>query len=201
MEQFGVIVFFLIIVGLNQLSLRRITDIVVNNPQEPLNDVLHSMIPEWMVEYQEYTDWFPILVIVIFGICDKLEHSIDFIRLLGILYLLRMISYNMTLIPSPDVNCKKTEPDTFLRGLLYNIWEEGCGDLIFSGHTMCMVLASMFLYNYCFLNNPIIAGLLVMYNILGIFVIVGSRMHYSVDALMATIVTILLGQNYFLSNR
>jgi hypothetical protein len=181
---------------LTKATTRRVTQKILETHREPLEDILHSSLPEWVAEYQEYTDWFPTMAIIMFIICDKFSHALDFIWLMGILYLLRLISFSITIVPSPDMHCN-TEPDTALRGVFHQFWQEGCGDLIFSGHTMSMVLASLFIWKYCFPGNYMVAGALVMYNVMGMLLIIGTRMHYTVDVFIATIITVLLTRNYF----
>lgn len=187
----GTIVFFVVVFILTKISTVRVTMKVSEDPREPLEDVIHSALPEWVAEYQEYTDWFPTMAVVLFVIFDRFEHALEFIWLLGILYFLRLVSYSVTIVPNPDANCNKS-PDTALRGVFHQVWQEGCGDLIFSGHTMCMVLASLFVCRYCFPGNPVVAGALVAYNVAGMLLIVGTRMHYTVDVFIATVVTVLL---------
>ena len=203
----GTILFFLSVVAVTQLSLRRVTRIVTDEPREPLRDLLHSVLPEWLSEYHEYVDWFPMLVIGLLAILDRFVHAVEFIWLLGILFLLRVISYNLTILPSPEKACKNQwdhEPETYLRRVLNIMWQEGCGDLMFSGHTVCMVLGSLFICKYCCVGNYLAYGTLIAYNILGMVLIVGTRMHYSVDVFMAAVVTILVfvsKNNFFLSTQ
>ena len=86
---------------------------------------------------------------------------------------------------------KNNEPNTMLRGILNIIYQEGCNDLIFSGHTSMMVMSSLFLSYYC-LNSPLANLLLIIYNIIGFIVIIGTRLHYSVDVFIASVVNVLL---------
>lgn len=202
MERIGKVLFFIGVVIVTQVTLRRVTRMVTEEPREPLRDLLHDVLPEWLSEYHEYVDWFPVLVIGLLAILDKFAHAVEFVWLLGILFLLRVIAYNLTILPNPNSLCKNQwdhEPETYLRRVLNTMWQEGCGDLMFSGHTVCMVLGSLFLWKYCCGGNYLAYGTLIVYNILGMVLIVGTRMHYSVDVFMAAVVTILvfLSENNF----
>lgn len=189
------IVFFICVFLLTQLSLRHVSGVVTTEPKEPLLDLYHTHIPEEAIGYQEYSDWIPVSVIVLFVVLDKLEHATEFMFLLSIIYLLRVISFSLTILPSPTQECKQeweSKPETMLRGILNLFYQEGCGDLVFSGHTSCMVMATLFLYKYCFPGNLMAALGLLMYNIIGAITIIGTRLHYSVDVFIASVISVLL---------
>ena len=78
-----------------------------------------------------------------------------------------------------------------------------CGDMIFSGHTVFLVLCGMIVHTYCRrseLNTPFTRRFPFVLNLiraviyvgigLGVFAIVGTRLHYTLDVLIATGVTI-----------
>ena len=115
--------------------------------------------------------------------------------MISLIYLMRAISFSMTILPSPSVDCKcewEDEPETFLRKVLNLFYQEGCSDLIFSGHTSMMLMSTYFLIYYCLPNSLMAQLFLVVYNIIGVYVIIGCRLHYSVDSYIATIITTLL---------
>ncbi|CAI5721880.1 unnamed protein product [Peronospora effusa] len=77
-----------------------------------------------------------------------------------------------------------------------------CGDMIFSGHAVFLVLCCMFAKTYCVrseLNTPFtrrfpyVLWMIRYYNYIlsacGIFAIVGTRLHYTLDVLIAIYIT------------
>lgn len=192
------ILLFICSFTMTQLSLRCVTEIARETKLDtPLPDIYHRALPHTMREYHEYADWMPIIPLFLFIFLDRFKNAGIFLFLIGILYLMRAISFSLTVLPSPETNCKcewEHEPETFLRKILNFIYQEGCNDLIFSGHTAMMLMSSLFLSWYCsdVYNNIFAKLLLVLYNILGVIVIIGTRLHYSVDTYISTIITTLL---------
>ena len=191
-----ILVFFI-----TQLSLRMVTQIVKDkNLNTPLPDIYHGVLPISLREWHEYSDWFPALPLMLFIILDKFKNAVDFLMMVGILYLIRVISFSLTVLPPPDPNCKcdwEEKPKTLLRKVLNLIYQEGCADLIFSGHTSIMLMSTLFIIYYYFPNNLLVKFLLVLFNIFGCMVIIATRLHYSVDVFMATIITTLLFFHHF----
>ncbi len=190
------ILFFIFVFMITQLSLRCVTNVVRNyDVVTPLPDIYHSVLPNEMRNYHEYSDWMPVIPLVLFIILDKFQHSGEFIFLLALVYIIRFISFSLTVLPSPSRDCKcewENKPDTFLRKTLNLFYQEGCNDLIFSGHTSMMLLSSLFLSWYVFPHNRTALVTIVIYNIIGVIVIIGTRLHYSVDVFIATIICTLL---------
>ena len=115
--------------------------------------------------------------------------------LVGIVYLLRAISFSVTILPSPSTHCKcewEDEPETFLRSLLNIIYQEGCNDLIFSGHTSMMVMSSLYLVHYYLYESKLCMFLILIYNIIGALIIIGTRLHYTTDVFLASVINVLL---------
>jgi hypothetical protein len=188
------LIFFIFIFIFTKLSLRYVTDIAEEKKlNEPLPDYFHNFLPESMRNWHEYSDWIPIIPLFLFLYIDKLKHLNEFLFLICIIFLIRFISYSITVLPSPSKSCKcewEVEPETNLRKLLNIMYQEGCNDCIFSGHTSIMVMSSLFLINYIlpFSLNWII----IIYNIIGSIIIIGTRLHYSVDVFIAFVINILL---------
>lgn len=192
----AIVVLFICVFVFTQLSLRYVTDVARKEKlHAPLPDLYHQALPEHMRNWHEYSDWMPIIPMSMFLLLDKGRHSMEFLFLVAIVYLLRAISFSITVLPSPSTHCKcewEDEPETMLRSFLNLLYQEGCNDLIFSGHTSMMVMSSLFLCYY-YLNKSIFSQLLiVVYNIIGFIVIIGTRMHYSTDVFLATVINVLL---------
>jgi len=196
-ENISVIVLFVCVFVFTQLSLRCVTEVARTEKLNiPLPDLYHQALPENMRDWHEYSDYIPIIPLSLFIITDRGKNSFKFLLLTAIIYLIRAISFSITVLPSPSVKCKcewekNNEPNTMLRGILNIIYQEGCNDLIFSGHTSMMVMSSLFLSYYC-LNSPLANLLLIIYDIIGFIVIIGTRLHYSVDVFIASVVNVLL---------
>eukprot|EP00929_Paragymnodinium_shiwhaense_P078906 TRINITY_DN40950_c0_g1_i1.p1 TRINITY_DN40950_c0_g1~~TRINITY_DN40950_c0_g1_i1.p1 ORF type:complete len:343 (+),score=8.56 TRINITY_DN40950_c0_g1_i1:58-1086(+) len=124
--------------------------------------------------------------------------------LTGFISLFRSLTVQCTVLPNPDLNCKPVlkSPD--------NVWLEAfwvmiqidttCQDVLFSGHTCCIALACL-MWGYYAPYAPLRASesgrmskwcvhkiLAALYLLVGMFVIVGSRFHYTDDVLIGAFV-------------
>lgn len=192
----AVSVFFVTVFIMTQMSLRSVTDLArEKNMDSPLPDIYHTVLPTKMREWHEYADWLPIIPLVMFLAIDRFKNAGDFITMISLIYLMRAISFSLTVLPSPDTSCKcewEDTPNTFLRSILNILYQEGCNDLIFSGHTSMMLMSSLFIMYYYLQGKYLQQFMLIMFNCIGVFVIIGTRLHYSVDVFIATIITTLL---------
>lgn len=197
-----VIILFICVFLFTQLCLRYVTDIAKTEElHKPLPDIYHNALPESMREWHEYSDFMPIVPLVLFHLLDKLNHFYEFWILASIIYLMRAICFSLTVLPSPSRTCKceweeGNEPETPLRQFLNIIYQEGCNDNIFSGHTSMMVMSSLFLVTYIVPNSILCKLLLLIYNIIGFIIIIGTRLHYSVDCFLASVINVLLFYAY-----
>lgn len=195
-KKVAIVVFFVTSFIITQFSLRHVTKIARDHRlDEPLPDAFHKILPRELRKYHEYSDWVPLVPLLSFFLVDKFQHIWDFLLLVSIIYIIRAISFSLTVLPSPSTECKcewEYEPETFLRKVLNFFYQEGCNDLIFSGHTSVMVLSSLFLCWYYFSGKYLAMSGILLYNIFGILVIIGTRLHYSVDTFIATVVCTLL---------
>ncbi|CAH0515802.1 unnamed protein product [Peronospora belbahrii] len=84
-----------------------------------------------------------------------------------------------------------------------------CGDMIFSGHAVFLILCCMFARTYCVRSEfstpftrrfPSVLWMIRYYNYIlsafGIFAIVGTRLHYTLDVLIAIYITIQVWLTY-----
>ena len=191
-----IILFFICAFVITQLSLRYVTNVArEHNLVTPLPDIYHKVLPIEFRKYHEYSDWMPILPLAAFVLIDRFQHAGEFLFLLSLVYIIRAISFTLTVLPSPSVDCKcewEYGPETFMRKILNIFYQEGCNDLIFSGHTSMMVMSSLFLCWYIFPGQYGKIIPIIFYNIIGVLVIIGTRLHYSVDTFIATIICTLL---------
>ena len=183
-----VVIMFVCVFIFTQLCLRYVTDVARNERLEkPLPDLYHNTLPESMRNWHEYSDFMPVIPLVLFHLLDKCKHFYEFWLLISIVYLMRAICFSVTVLPSPSRTCKcewETEPETPLRQLLNILYQEGCNDNIFSGHTSMMVMSSLFLATYVVPNSTFCKSILVVYNIIGFLIIIGTRLHYTVDVFL-----------------
>ena len=191
-----IIILFICIFIFTQLSLRFVTKVARDEKLDvPLPDLFHQALPEYMREWHEYSDWVPLIPLILFIILDKGKHYYKFIFMISLIYLMRAISFSITVLPSPSRDCVcewEQQPETPLRSFLNILYQEGCNDLIFSGHTSMMIMSTLFLLYYCLPDNTFIHILFLIYNIMGCLIIIGTRLHYSTDVFIASVINILL---------
>lgn len=179
----------------------------MHQPQhEPLHDIGFSILPElglnneWVSE-TIFTTLFVSFMLWTFSpfvmAQKRFYTAVIWARLLMVLVVcqsLRIASFTVTQLPAPNYHCRSPEP-TAVKAMPLHWWghfyiqnlkqqsTHGCGDLIFSSHTIFM-LTGMLTYNEYGTQAPIKAlawGLVAVVSIL----IVSSRKHYSVDVLIA----------------
>ena len=190
---------FISIFIFTQLCLRNVTKVARDEQLDiSLPDIYHESLPN-MREWHEYSDWMPVAPLMLFTILDKFEHFYEFWLLISLIYLMRAVCFSMTVTPSPSSSCKcewEFEPVTPLRKLLNVIYQEGCNDNIFSGHTSMMVMSSLFIVTYIVPGSMLCKIILLIYNIIGFLVIISCRLHYSVDCFIASVISVLLFYAY-----
>lgn len=192
----SIVILFISVFLFTQLSLRYVTKVARKEKLEvPLPDLYHQALPERMRHWHEYSDWVPIIPLIMFILLDRGKQFFNMWFLVAIFYLLRAISFSITVLPSPSTHCKcewETEPETFLRSVLNVVYQEGCNDLIFSGHTSMMVMSSLYMVHYYLYKSKFCVSMILMFNIIGALVIIGTRLHYATDVFLASIICVLL---------
>ncbi|ORX58544.1 hypothetical protein BCR36DRAFT_318052 [Piromyces finnis] len=108
---------------------------------------------------------------------------------MGFVYLLRACFIPLTVLPTPWVACEKTYKDDdniFLDALLLELQlRVACGDVFFSGHTIMFTLIIMEYWYYC--KQTWINIIVTIFNVVGMFTLIMSSYHYSIDVLCAFI--------------
>lgn len=169
---------------------------------EPLHDLMFTLLPNC----SEYRSWLPdclltplIGLVVIFTIFLPRNRRIEYqgfvvarrlLAIITILYIFRTITFLMTTVPSPVNNCVPMYvKDNDLRNYLIMIGRmasgkvTACTDNIYSGHTTLitvMVLASIH-----YSGSKLIKIYSVLHGVLAITSIILTRLHYSVDVIIA----------------
>ena len=148
--------------------------------EKPLYDILHNTLPN-LKAYDRYIDLIPSLL-GIFVVClmvngDSPIQVKKILRQLSMLFILRMLTTSITILPSPI--CSSSKKACAIGG---------CHDCIFSGHTAVMLLLSFYISQ----SNPSFSKILVLYNIVGSLLIISTRNHYTIDVFIAWIVVYAL---------
>ena len=141
-----------------------------------LPDLFHNILPD-LSAYEQLIDLIPAslgLLVIIFCRKNITLRLRKIATQLSIVYLLRVITSSVTVLPSPI--CTTSRPSCKAIG--------GCHDLIFSGHTSTMLIFAWHLQR-CF---PEYRTHLILFCILGSAVIVATRGHYTIDVIVAWIV-------------
>lgn len=102
-----------------------------------------------------------------------------------VIYIIRYLFNSITILPK-DKTC---DDNNFS---FTNYITGHCYDKIFSGHFASGVLLSLILYNKGIVTS---IPLLVILNSLNAFLILSLRFHYSIDLLVAILVTVIVYQN------
>jgi hypothetical protein len=117
----------------------------------------------------------------------------------SIIYLMRATTISVTNLPDPNDMCRHGTLEngiaTFFSGL-------SCGDMIFSGHTVALILNPLILHQ-AFPNMPTyVAVLMWSLMILGMWALLATHMHYLVDIEVAVYISFLTywGYNSMVNN-
>lgn len=107
----------------------------------------------------------------------------EYLGYLIIIFILRAITISVTVLPK-DKSC-----DLDNRMQLKN--NGLCYDKIFSGHTATLFLATLIYYKNGYINKPV----LVILNVINVMILILAREHYTIDIVVAFLVSILVYQN------
>jgi hypothetical protein len=83
--------------------------------------------------------------------------------------------------------------------VLIPVGEVTCGDMVFSGHTLILVLTALVWHTYyprTIQNLNIIKTLVWTWSFCGLFAIIGTRLHYTLDVLLAWYLTLTVWSSY-----
>ncbi|KAF9147567.1 hypothetical protein BG015_010775 [Linnemannia schmuckeri] len=111
---------------------------------------------------------------------------------IGSLSVFRALTISVTTLPSPKEECRPS--------LKYGFWDmlviaiqmipgtvEACTDDIFSGHTVFMVSCAIQWRLYC--KNKWVTYFSYLYISVGLYFVVATRLHYTVDVVLAIVLT------------
>jgi len=173
----------------------------LHEPQTRLYDLGFSVIPPLTPQQQIISEYL-FFCLLTFVVCFMLspffvaytrpKYTVimlsRFVRVLVVAQTLRMLSFLSTILPAPNYHCQpdSTEyapPRTLRRILLRADAFKGCGDLIFSSHTMFVVLFTLTYVKYGELTW--LKKLLAVYVFTFGALVAAARKHYSIDIVLA----------------
>ena len=148
------------------------------------NNQLYDIIASNTPNLQEYCDIINVVILIFiipFLLNYKTDYLISIFKYISIIILLRGILNIVTILPS----CHKQDCDnqSYFRYLIGH-----CNDKIFSGHISVSLILIYLIYKNKLVNKTV----LNIYNLLLLFIsifIILCRWHYTVDVLLAYIIT------------
>jgi hypothetical protein len=142
--------------------------LTMDEPFDPLPDVIHSLTPKIKTYIPDYFLWISIIY-ALFGYNDDYVNLDENSWVLAKCIIVRSFSVFLTPMPTCMPVAEKN-PTTY-----YEYFFHSTHDLMFSGHTLCFI----FLGNIT--NTPSI-------NYIGPSLLVLSRQHYTIDVIVAGLV-------------
>lgn len=182
------IVFYLLVGYINEFAAENQVYHNINNP--PLFDRGHNFLP---LVPKMLPDIGLLLFIVYFIFRWCINHPsllVNYLWMISFLFIGRVFLLTLTQLPPAVPGCssvKKQEPLHF--EVFKDNWKE-CLDYMYSGHTIHCVLITLFtLYLSSSLGEK---ALILIATIIELLFIISSRIHYTADVLVGTLVTILI---------
>ena len=143
-----------------------------------LFDLGHILIPDMHEYYNTYNMIFYIVAASFLALSNTAKAN--FIMQLIIIFFIRAITIFVTILPKHH-KCENSES-------VFSYINGDCFDKIFSGHTSFMFLLTLFLMKENIINFP----LLIAINAANILSILAVRSHYTVDVLLALLITFFI---------
>lgn len=151
-----------------------------------LEDTGFKLLPKIDLKYN-YIDDLMICLLVIPLFFYNINTS-KFLQVIIITRILRLICMQSTILPSPDSKCEEyLDRKEKIIGRYYKIIFGRCNETIFSGHVSFMLTCVLFLLPFI---NSIMKIFLYIYAIITSLVVISLRNHYSIDVVLAWIITI-----------
>jgi len=119
----------------------------------------------------------------------------NFYYMMGILMFLRLGAFSITLLPASLPDCVSRKAGENLRWMVWQ-FDQGCIDNMFSGHAVhiTMIALNTMHFSENILERKFMEYIWIPY----LLMIVASRLHYSVDVYIGTLLSIAV---FYLGNR
>tara|TARA_Y100000389_G_scaffold105614_1_gene102525 strand:- start:1538 stop:2218 length:681 start_codon:yes stop_codon:yes gene_type:complete len=161
-----------------------------------LYDVVHKNTSPYPKQYipTYFVYFFILYTIVRWGSVDLRILSLFFLSLSAILFM-RLFTFTTTQTPPPSVGDSKWRIDHCKRNLLSHLgisfskYPYVCVDNMFSGHTSHIIVAITIILLYSSYTIERIG--LTLLGLLSLIAIITSRLHYTADVIVATIISSL----------
>eukprot|EP00033_Pygsuia_biforma_P000638 GCRY01000753.1.p1 GENE.GCRY01000753.1~~GCRY01000753.1.p1 ORF type:complete len:285 (+),score=41.96 GCRY01000753.1:211-1065(+) len=172
----------------------------LHRPSPLLFDIGYELVPEVGVELQWLSEilflcmWGAGLFVILTPLFRPSPYSsvLMFRRIFFVCFLaqcLRCATFIVTVLPSPNYHCRigyaDYNPPRDLHDILFKV-ANGCGDLVFSGHTLMACILTLVAYEYG--DHTAFTGIRkLVWMMLGIqaVLILSARKHYTIDILVA----------------
>ncbi|TKR76649.1 hypothetical protein L596_017759 [Steinernema carpocapsae] len=199
-----IVVLFLACAGIsNWAALAYIHDFV---GRQPLPDIVFSIIPEqsWALEIGDIVVTVCSVAMIAIMVLHKYRGVVTrrILFIIGILYCMRTISLLCTQLPSGyshnDRKCRAPLPHFDLAVFVQRILEQTikvgfqdpnekmlCGDLLFSGHTLIMVISGLTVPYYLPRRLRLLGWIPKLLSWIGMICMIISRTHYTIDVVFA----------------
>jgi hypothetical protein len=146
-------------------------------------DMIHSITPDLHM-HEDSVNIIPFCILLsFFFIPNGLELSQQFASMFFIVCILRSLTIMTTILPKHE-KCSK-------RFHWSNIFQGQCYDKVFSGHTSFVFLATLIFFKAELISLPF----LVLINFIEATAILLTRSHYTVDVLLAYMVSYMVFQS------
>lgn len=144
-----------------------------NRTNVNIYDIIHVNFPNYE-QYELMTNVIALCTLVPLIHKYNKEIFFKFVKLLLIIYSIRDITINLTILPKNEICLVKTDTYSHIVG--------SCYDKIFSGHFAFVYILSLLYYSNKYITNiPVLVG----WNILNGFVIIITRSHYTNDVIVS----------------
>lgn len=113
----------------------------------------------------------------------------EYIFMLVVLFIGRVIIFPMTQYPPPRPGCSARKPGEPLDPNVFRPWQE-CLDLMYSGHTFHTVLVCLFVLYLS--EHAWEKALVLALGVVELLLVLAARLHYTTDVLVSVLVSTLL---------
>lgn len=176
--------------------------------REPLPDILFSLFPEqqWASQVGDYMVSVTVACFVALLVFHRARAIVArrFLFTAATLYAFRSLTLIATqLPPGYEDNALRCRDQVNLTAdiLVSRVFEQAiragfqnktkllCGDMLFSGHTLSMVLSALFIAYYLPSRWQLLQYVPVAFTVLGVVCVIISRTHYTIDIVIAYLLT------------